>query len=309
MIVTSLTLKQLRAVSEVFRTGGFSAAAGDLHITQSAVSVLIRQAEETLGVRLFDRTTRSLTPTQAAENVVGLIDRMLADLDAIQETARGFRDLERGTVRLTATPATGMTLLPVTVRRFRQAHPNVTLAIRDCAPNRFFVDIAEQRADFGIGTRPSDAALFDWHPLVEDPLCLICSVRHPFARRSEVRWTDLADEPLILSHRDYGVRDAVERTMQAHGLTPRVQAEIGFLGSAAWMSGCDMGMAILPRRLAAAQPTEDCLSIPLVDPVVTRAAGIVSRRGHAFSPAATRFLGMLEEDLTGPDGGRSGELG
>ncbi len=213
MSVSRLTLKQLRAIQQVYRTGQISAAAEALNITQSATSVLIRQAETVLGATLFERTTRSLAPSAAGESVIGLVERILGDLSTLEETIRGLRDLERGRIRLTATPATGLTLLPETVRRFRAAYPAVSLILDDCAPDQFYSNIIEQRADFGIGTEPEDKSALDWQILNSDPLCIICAVDHPFAERDCVGWRELKDEPLILSRRDYGVRGMVETTL------------------------------------------------------------------------------------------------
>ena len=297
MPVSSLTLKQLRAIQQVYRTGQVSAAADALNITQSAASVLIRQAEAALGATLFDRTTRSLSPSEAGESVIGLVERILGDLSTLEETIRGLRDLERGRIRLTATPATGLTLLPETVRRYRAAYPAVSLVMDDCAPDQFYANILEQRADFGIGTEPADTSAFDWESLHFDPLCIICSEEHPFAFREAVGWAELDGQPLILSRRDYGVRGMVEATLARLDIRPNVVAEVGFLGSAAWMSSCGIGLAVLPGRLARAQPAPGVRNVPLVDPVVRRAAGLVKRRKHSLSHSAERFVEMLAKDL------------
>ncbi len=297
MSYSNLTVKQLRAISQVYRTGQISAAADALNITQSAVSVLIRQAETAVGASLFDRTTRSVTPTTAGESVIGIVERILGDLGTVDETIRGLRDLERGLIRLTTTPATGLTLLPDTVRRFRDAFPAVSLILDDCAPDQFYSNIIEQRADFGIGTEPEDRLTLDWQSLHLDPLCIICAVDHRFADREAVGWKELATEPLILSRRDYGVRGMVESTLAKLNIRPRVVAEVGFLGSAAWMSACGIGLAVLPSRLARAQPAPGIRSIPLCDPEIRRAAGLVKRRKHTLPHSAQRFVEMLAEDL------------
>jgi DNA-binding transcriptional LysR family regulator len=297
MSVSSLTLKQLRAIQQVYRTGQISAAADALNITQSAASVLLRQAESVLGATLFDRTTRSLSPSAAGESVIGLVERILGDLSTLEDTIRGLRDLERGRIRLTATPATGLTLLPPTVRNFRASYPAVSLILDDCAPDQFYSNILEQRADFGIGTEPEDKSALDWESLHSDPLCIICAAEHPFARRDAIGWAELVDQPLILSRRDYGVRGLVERTLAMLDIRPRIAAEVGFLGSAAWMSACGIGLAILPGRLANAQPAPGIRTVPLVDPLVKRDAGLVKRRRHTLSPSSERFVDMLAADL------------
>lgn len=300
MPVSRLTLKQLHAIAAVYRTGRVSAAAERLHITQSAVSVLIRQAEETLDLRLFDRTTRSLEPTVATEQAIGMIERILGDLDALGETMSELRTLDRGQVRLTATPATGQAFLPGTVRRFRKAHPAISLVLDDCAPNQFLSKIRQQRVEFGVGLPPPDRSEFDWHTLHEDALCLVCPTDHPLAARARVRWDELGEEPLVLSRRDYGVRDLVERALSRQGLRPRIVSEVGFIGSAFWLAEAGVGLCVVPSGLSRSFLGEGLRAVALVDPVVTRPVAVVTRRGISLSPPCRGFVDMLIEDQSRP---------
>ena len=87
------TLGQLRAFSAAYRLRKLSAAADSLNITQSAVSVSIKQLEDGLGVRLFDRTTRSLHITPAAQDAIVLADRILRDVEALRNKQLELVDL------------------------------------------------------------------------------------------------------------------------------------------------------------------------------------------------------------------------
>ncbi len=297
MSVSHLTLRQLRAIAAVYSAGSISAAAERLSVTQSAASMLLIQAEAALGTRLFDRTTRSLSPTQAAEQMIGIVDRILGDLDALDQVTSDLEGLNRGQVRLTATPATGMALLPETVRRYRALYPGITLVLNDCAPNQFFSFIREQKVDFGLGTPPADRTEFDWRHVHDDPLCVVCYRGHPWAERSHVGWRELDGVPLIVSRRDYGARILIEETMQSLRLKPRIAAEIGFLYSAVWMVACDIGVSIFPNSLARTIRDPGVISIPLVEPVVTRPMGVVTLRGRTLPPSAEHFVKMLISDL------------
>lgn len=300
MQLSRLTLKQLYAIAAVYRTGKVSTAAEQMFITQSAVSVLIRQAEAALELTLFDRTTRSLVPTAAAEEAIGVIERILGDLESLSQTMGELRELRRGQVRLTATPATAQAFLAGTVKRFRAAYPAIGLVLDDCAPNQFLPNIRQERAEFGVGMPPPDRGEFDWTLLHDDPLCLICPDSHMFGGRTAVRWDELTDVPLTLSRREYGVRGLVEETLLQHGIRPRLAAEIGFLGSAFWMASAGIGLSILPSRLSRAFIGGDLVAVPLIEPVRTRPIGVVTRRGRSLSPSSRSFVDMLIEDQGTP---------
>ena len=296
MAVEHLTLKQLRALVAVYRTRQISAAARQLNVTQSAVSVLIRQSEAALGMQLFDRTTRSVIPTRAGENAYGIAERILGDVETLAHTMNDMQDVRRGTVRVAATPATGLAMLPQTVQRFRADYPGVTLVLDDCAPNQFLSDIREERVEFGVGVPPEDDPEFDSRLIYPDPLMLLCPVDHPFAAREWVRWRELENHPLILSRRDYGVRDLVETSLLRVGIRAQIGAEIGFLSSASWLAACGLGLCVLPRKLAELHVSEDLVVRPLVDPVVTRAIGVVTKKSRSLSPACATFVEYLAKD-------------
>jgi len=297
MSVEQLTLKQIRAFAAVYRAGQLSAAARDLHVTQSAVSVLIRQIETVLGAQLFDRTTRSLVPTSAGEHAIGIAERILNDIKALDHSINDLQHLERGTVRLTATPATGMALLPETVRRFGQDFPAVSLLVDDCAPNQFLSNIREEKVEFGVGAPPRETGEFTSRFIHEDQLCLICPNAHRLAGKTEVTWSDLDNEPLILSRRDYGVRDLVEATLQRAGVQPVLAAEVGFLSTATWLAASGIGVGILPEKLARLFFTEKIVVRRLNAPRILRPTAVVVKKGRSLSASSERFVQMLEEDL------------
>jgi DNA-binding transcriptional LysR family regulator len=301
MGVEHLTLKQLRAVVAVYRTRQMSAAAHQLNVTQSAMSVLIRQCESALGIRLFDRTTRSVTPTRAGENAYGVAQRVLGDVETLIHTMHDLQDLQHGTVRVAATPATGMAMLPKTVQRYRIDHPGVALVLDDCAPNQFLADIREEKVEFGVGVPPGDDdAQFDSRLIFNDQLMLVCSADHPFAQMERVRWRELENQPLILSRRDYGVRDIVELSLLKLGIRAQVSAEIGFLSSASWLTACGLGHCVLPRQLAELRDFDGLAIRPLEEPVVTRAIAVVTKKGRSLSPASSAFVGYLMDDWEQP---------
>lgn len=297
MSVSHLTLRQLQAIKAVYDTRQISAAAERLSVSQSAASVLLGQAEETLGTRLFDRTTRSVVPTAAVEQIIGIVTRILGDVAAIGAAVTDLKELERGVVRIAATPATGIALLPPTVKKFIAAHPRVELELNDCAPDQFYTMIRNEQVDFGLGIPPEDRTEFDWHILHDDPIHLVCHRDHPFARQDTVDWAALDRVPMIIPRRNYGVRRQVEDTMRDVGATLNVVAEIGFLYSAEWMMACGMGFAAFPSRLANAVSDPGLVSRPLTNPRVTRSMAVISKRGRSLSPSARKFVDMLDETL------------
>src|SRR4051794_17220392 len=141
------TIRQLRAFLAVYQLRKLSAAAERLFVTQSAVSVLIRQIEEGLGARLFDRTTRSLQPTQAAQEAVVVAERILRDIDALGSGLHDLTGLRRGRVCIAVTPTLAEILLPDVISRFVADHPQIRVVIDDCAPDQFASRVTGEHVD------------------------------------------------------------------------------------------------------------------------------------------------------------------
>ncbi len=131
------SMRQLRAFAAVYHLRKVSAAAEQLSVTQSAVSLSLRQLEDGLGARLFDRTTRTLQPTQAAHEAIVLAERILRDAEALGAGTLELSQLRRGRVSVAVTPTLAELLLPAAVVRFRERHPGIHVDINDCAPDQF----------------------------------------------------------------------------------------------------------------------------------------------------------------------------
>jgi DNA-binding transcriptional LysR family regulator len=291
------TLRQLRAFAAVYQLGKFSAAAQQLSITQSAVSVLIRQMEEGLGTRLFDRTTRSLQVTRAADEAIVVAERILRDLDSLGTGLRDLTALRRGRVSVAVTPTLGEIVLPAPLRRFAREHPDIHVAVDDCAPDQFLARVVSGHVDFGVGTPEQSAADVDTQTLRHDHLALVVPRGHALAGQRQVRWAELADHPVITVRPGYGIRPLIDATAARAGVALNVVNEVAFLATALWMADCGLGAAILPSAYASHGAHAGRVVLPLAAPRVSRDVALVTKHGRSMSPAAQRLAGVLAAAL------------
>ncbi|CAA2101141.1 LysR family transcriptional regulator [Variovorax paradoxus] len=293
----SPTIRQLRAFLAVYQLKKLSAAAQKLFVTQSAVSMLIRQLEEGLETRLFDRTTRSLKATAAGEQMMVTVERILRDVDSLSADFRELATLERGRVTLAITPTLAGFLLPEAVRAFTAQHPGVRILVNDCAPDQFIARILGEHVDFGIGTPERPGAEVEVQRLMRDHLALVCRDDHPLAGARVVRWSDLAHHPLITVRPGYGVRPLIDGTAAEAGVALDVVNEVSFLSTAIWMTAAGMGASIMPSAFARAEADPSLVIKMLSSPRVARDISIVTKRGHSLSAAARAFIEALKRSL------------
>lgn len=293
-----LSIKQIRAFVAVYKLRRLAAAAQELSVTQSAVSVAIRQIETVLDVRLFDRTTRTLEPTSAAHEAIGLAERILQDIEMFGTGIRQLGERKRGRVTLAVTPAVAAALLPATVRRFAERYPAIRLTIDDCAPDQFLPRIVGEQVEFGIGSPEPGNRDLELINLLQDRLCLVCSRQHPLARRRQVRWQDLEGTPVIAVRPGYGVRRLIDSVAGRAGVSLTVAHEVGFISSALWMTASGLGISIWPAALVGHLIDAQLVVRPLVAPVVERPIFIVLKRGRSLSPASQTFVDLLRSELS-----------
>lgn len=296
------SFSQLRAFVAVYQLRKLSAAAERLCITQSAVSVQIRQMEDGLGARLFDRTTRSLQPTQAAQEVLLVAERILRDLDALGAGLQDLTGLRRGRVCVAITPTLAEILLPPVLRKFSALSPEIRVVIDDCAPDQFVPRILGEQVDFGIGTPERAGADVDTAMLVRDHLSLVCTRDHPLAGRAQVRWSDLDGLPISTVRPGYGIRPLIELSAARAGITLNVVNEVAFLSTALWLTGCGQGAAIMPAAYVTYARDPGLVARVLTAPRVSRDISVVTQRGRSLSPAARRFIEVLRAELAAGEG-------
>lgn len=292
----SPTLRQLRAFRSVYQLRKLSAAAEQLSVTQSAVSVLIRQLEEGLGTRLFDRTTRSLRPTPAAAEAIVVAERILRDVESLGSGLRDLSALRRGRVSLAVTPTLGEILLPRVVRRFTRAHPEIRVVIDDCSPEQFVSRVVGEHVDLGLGTPERAAADVDTEKLMGDHLALVCRKDHPLAGKRTLHWADLAGHGILTVRPGYGIRPLIDGAAAQAGVQLDVRNEVTFLSTAVWMVQSGLGAAIMPSAYARDPLNQDLVVRKLAQPVVSRDISIVTKRGRSLSPAAEALVAALHAE-------------
>ena len=185
------TVRQLRAFVAVYHSGQLSSAAEALALTQPAVTVLLRELEAKLGVRLFDRTTRSLRRTDAAVEAIDYAERILAEIDALGAGMAELSGARRGRVRIAATSTIAQTLVPKALRRYLDLYPGVKVVVDDCAPGQFVEKITNEQVDFGVGTVEDGTPGVEEQVFLRDHLSVIADRSVLFPNAASVTWIDI----------------------------------------------------------------------------------------------------------------------
>jgi DNA-binding transcriptional LysR family regulator len=298
------TIKQLQAFVHTCRFGVLTRAADEMFITQPAVSVLIRQLEESLGMRLFDRTSRSLRPTVAAHEILPTVERMLRDLDLVKSSVKELAGRQRGHLRFAATPSIAGAIVPKLIAEYRTLYPNIEVSIDDAAPDRLSAPTLAGDVEFSLGTISEAAEGLTSQCLARDRLCAICRKDSKPARKRRLTWEDALAYPWIGIKANSGIRSLIDDVLFSLGVRKTMQYEVSYMTTGLSMAQAGLGMAIFPGILLAAFPHPDLVARPLEAPVVTRDISLIRRAEHSLSPAAESFIELWHERIGMPEPAR-----
>lgn len=292
-----MNLRQLQAFIAVYRLESLTRAAEYMCITQPAVSVLIRQLEESIGVRLFDRTTRSLYPTETAHESIDRAEQILKEFDELQRSFVDAAHRKRGRLRLGATPAVAASLVAPALLALRRRHPEIDVTIDDVDPEDLIRIVTDKKVELSIGTPHHPSFDVDLTTLIDDTISVICTLDSPLARCEQISWREITAHSTVTVKKGSGIRTIIDNTMRSLGLRFEPIHEVSYLATAMSLTENGLGISILPSYLTRYYNTSRLIAIPLVDPIVKRNLSIITRRNMTLSFAGQRFVEALREQI------------
>jgi DNA-binding transcriptional LysR family regulator len=295
LLSANVTIRQLRAFVGVAQLRSFTTAARQIHVTQSALSALVRELETEVGVRLFDRTTRAVELTAAGRDFLPVAQRILQDLQGGLETVRDLSLKRRGSVTIAATPVLAAGFVAEVCAQFNQRYPLIRLAIRDELASISLESLRSGEADLAVGTFSSVDSDIRLQLLGSDPLGAVLARDHPLATKKKLLWSDLAHLPLIALNRQSAYRLVVEQAMLRAGLPHEPAYEVGHLVTAIGLAQSGLGVAVCPAYARRSVEPKLGRFVPLHQPVVVREVSMAQLATRTPSPAALAFMALATE--------------
>ena len=294
--VSAITLRQLRAFVAVAEEGSIVRAAQRLHLTASALSMLLSALEGEVGIRLLERTTRRMVLTDAGQTLLPCLLQTLANLDTALIDVQALSQRRGSLLRIATSPLMAATLLPPLLASFRTGFPEIVPVLNDVSVDEVARFVRAGDADIGICTEDVKALDLQSRVLFQDRLVLACPPDHALADKPEVRWRDLAGEPLILMGRDTGLRSLTERGLSTLGELTQPAFEVKHVTTAIALVEAGLGISVLPSYALARAPTATVRSVALVDPIVERAIVALSAPERPLFGAAEAFLAHFQQN-------------
>lgn len=286
-------LRQLEGFVRAARHASFSVAARGLAMTQPAFSQLIRELETTLGVKLFERTTRRVEPTDAGRRLLAMVERPLDDLADAYRCAREMAAGTRGRIVFASLPSVAFGFVTRALARFTSRHPAITVRLIEDQNLILLERVRNREVDFGIGTLEGEPRELEARPLLRDELMAVFPRKHEFAHRSRVRWAQLAAHSLVLLPKPTSVRGLADHGFAVSGAALEPAYEVANMVTALSMVRAGLGITIMPRIALAELNMSGLRCSRIGPPIPARTVGIITRAGRPLSPPAAAYVELL----------------
>lgn len=291
--LTAVTLPELRYVVALAEQRHFGRAARACNVTQPTLSAQVQKLERTLGVVLFERSSKSVQPTALGERVIEQARAVLDATEKIRDLVQSGRAPLAGPLRLGVIPTLGPYLLPQFVPALRAEYDALELELREVKTSDLLDELVQHRLDCGlIATTVPFGGLVS-EPLFDEPFWLLAPAGHPLAKQKRVSEKDLEGERVLLLDEGHCLRDqALALCRHAQAQETQSDFRATSLETLRHMVAAGMGCTLLPA-LARHESTSSAavVSIPFAPPAPSRRVSLAWRKTH---PRAADFKELAE---------------
>jgi len=303
-----LTLRQLQVFETVARHLSHTVAAKELYLSQPAVSMQIKQLEQSVGLPLLEQIGKQIYLTDAGREMLHYsraISQQLQEMEAVLSEMKG---MERGHLDISVV-STANYFMPQLLAKFCQQHPKIQVSLHVANRDSVLQQLAENRTDLAIMGQPPEGGEMLAQSFMKNPLVIIAPPGHPLCKHKQVKLKQLEQENFLLREQGSGTRSAMERFFAEHGIAFHAGMEMGTNEAIKQAVQAGMGLGILSLHSAELELETGRLAVLNVEhfPIV-RHWYIVYRKSKRLSSATQAFKQLLlteAEHLTMQVGGKA----
>ena len=292
----NLTLRQLKIFETLAGTQNHTQAAKALFMTQPAVSMQIKQMEETLGMPLFERIGKQVQLTEAGRELLHYSKSIHQQLSEAEEMLEELKGLQRGTLHLTMA-STANYFAPQLIAAFTHKYPGIKISLDVTNRAGLLQALDENRTDMAIMGRPPAGHDLVGIPFMDNPLVIIAPPSHPLAGRKLIKLAELAQEPFIVREGESGTRIAAERFFAEHGIQLITGMEMNRSEAIKQAVMAELGLGIVSLHTIEMELALKRLSVLRVEDFpIMRQWHIVHRKGKRFTAIPEAFKQFVLEN-------------
>jgi DNA-binding transcriptional LysR family regulator len=287
------TLRQLQVFDAVARHLSFSRAARELHLTQPAVSMQVKQLEGQAGLSLFEQVGRRLFLTEAGHALLHQTQVIQRQIEETSQTLAALKGVTQGTLDITLI-STAKYFAPRYLARFCAPYPGVKLKLTVCNRATLLQRLMDNETDLAIMGHPPEGLDIVAEAFARNPHAIIAPPGHPLARSRRISWRRLAGENFLIREPGSGTRRLMERVFRDHGMSVNATMEISSDETIKQAAMAGMGLAFLSlNTVELERQTGHLVALDVVGMPVMRDWFVVHRKDKRLPPVASAFREFL----------------
>jgi len=294
-----VNLEALQLYCDIVRLRSFSRGAAEHTVSQSAASQTIQQIETDLRVQLLDRSKRPFAVTAEGQKFYETCRQMLHDYEeTCAEITQGRQELA-GTVRIAAIYSVGLHGMSGPMQRFLSHYPRARVRLECLHPHEVVEAILKDEADLGVLSYPPAKRALSVVPLHSEPMVFVAHPGHRLAKKKKILPVDLEGQPFIAFEESLAIRKAIDRALRKQEVRANVVMEFDNVETIKQAIIIGTGVSLLPAPTVAKEAGIGTLTTRPFDlPGLERPIGAIYRKNKPLTPAVSRFLELLQEDVS-----------
>lgn len=291
----NIKYRPLKAFLLAVETGSFTHAADQLSVTQPSFTALIQDLEKSLDVKLFERTTRSITLTAAGKDLRDRIYRPIADLEESYRNMMDLAAVRRGSVVVGALPSASLSIIPPTLGQLRKKHPALQIRVVEAHNDELIKMLRTNQVEFALATKLVDMPDLEFLPLIDDAFHVVSPLDHPIAQIKAPRWETLIPHDLVLLSQGSSARAQFDRAITSDSSLAGLRYDVTHMITAVLLVKQGLGITLIPRLALTALPLEGLVHKPLANDTAKRTIGLLRRKDRELSPAGRVFYAEVQK--------------
>lgn len=287
-----MDIRQLNYFLEVGRKKSITKAADSLHISQPALSKMIKGLEDEIGLPLIIRSNKLNEITDAGLVVMEYAQKMSALMDEMNSTLNDMTNLKRGKIHIGLPPIIGSLFFPKVISKFHHQFPNVEINITEYGGARVVKSVEEGEFELGVAVLPIDEKEFDVYPIVEEEMKLLVPVNHRFSERDSVELIELKEEEFIFYNEEFALHGIMRNEFILAGFEPNILFKSSQWDFMTEMVSANLGVTILPETISQKAANKELKIIALNPPVLWKLA-VITKKGRYLSFAGRKFIDLI----------------
>ena len=287
-----IEFRQLKYFLEVAKLKSITKASESLHISQPAISKMIKGLEEELGMPLIIRTNKTSDLTDGGLVVLEFAQKMMLLHDEMATTLNDMTNLSRGQIHIGLPPIIGSLFFPKVIAKFHREFPNIQINITEYGGVRVVKSVEDGEFELGIAVLPIEEEHFQVYPIVEEEMMLLVHHEHPLATRELVDIHELKDEEFIFYSEEFALHQIMRNEFINQGFEPKILFKSSQWDLMSEMVAANLGVTALPESICTRVNNHDIKIIQLRPAIMWKLA-VITKKGRYISFASRTLINFI----------------